>query len=402
MNGVSERRRADQIRAAWAALIDQADTIADSITQSLLEREHEFYDAAPSELRADLRKSTRDHITRGLQTMAGLNPPDRRAVDVFRETGRRRAQQGVPMEQVLNAYALGCRVLWEALVQRASAPGATLDMTLVVQAGQQLWAAMDIQNAAMVEAYRRESARLQRRDLHRQKRLLDALADGRSTEEHVAADVRDVLGIGPDVPIACVVAPFDGRLDEPLRGLEDRVERRGTAAFVHVRGDAQFALVPLTGISVDDLVAALREGARGRVGVAAADEVAGFARAYLLASGAADTLPRGVDQVATSIDRLPEMLVAASPEIAGVLLDETLGPVLAQPSVQATALVETLAALLEHNASPTRAAEALYCHRNTVIYRMRQLETLTGRSLQDTRDRLLFSLALTALGRPGT
>jgi DNA-binding PucR family transcriptional regulator len=38
----------------------------------------------------------------------------------------------------------------------------------------------------------------------------------------------------------------------------------------------------------------------------------------------------------------------------------------------------------------------VYCHRNTVIYRMRQISELTGRDLSDARDRLLFSLALMA------
>ncbi|HEY0772799.1 MAG TPA: helix-turn-helix domain-containing protein, partial [Nocardioidaceae bacterium] len=65
----------------------------------------------------------------------------------------------------------------------------------------------------------------------------------------------------------------------------------------------------------------------------------------------------------------------------------------------AEVLLTTLIALLEHNGSPTHAAEALYCHRNTVIYRLKQIEQLTGRSLQVPRDRLLLVLALMAIGR---
>ena len=65
----------------------------------------------------------------------------------------------------------------------------------------------------------------------------------------------------------------------------------------------------------------------------------------------------------------------------------------------AEVLLETLMSLLEHNASPTHAAEALFCHRNTVIYRMRQIEQLTGRSLHVPRDRLILALGLLAAGR---
>jgi DNA-binding PucR family transcriptional regulator len=41
----------------------------------------------------------------------------------------------------------------------------------------------------------------------------------------------------------------------------------------------------------------------------------------------------------------------------------------------------------------------LYCHRNTVIYRLKQIEQLTQRSIQVPRDRLLLILGLMAVGR---
>ena len=60
--------------------------------------------------------------------------------------------------------------------------------------------------------------------------------------------------------------------------------------------------------------------------------------------------------------------------------------------------METLGALLRHDGSPTHAADELFCHRNTVIYRMKQIEQLTGRSLTDPRDKMLLGLALLARG----
>ena len=60
------------------------------------------------------------------------------------------------------------------------------------------------------------------------------------------------------------------------------------------------------------------------------------------------------------------------------------------PEPQASTLLETLAALLRHDGSPTHAAEELYCHRNTVIYRLKQIEQLTGRTLTDPRDKMLL------------
>ncbi len=93
------------------------------------------------------------------------------------------------------------------------------------------------------------------------------------------------------------------------------------------------------------------------------------------------------------------MLLAGSPQVVPLLLRETLGRLLAQPEPQARTLLDTLAALLRHDGSPTHAAEELYCHRNTVIYRLKQIEELTGRSLADPRDKLLLELAVLAHGR---
>ncbi len=68
-----------------------------------------------------------------------------------------------------------------------------------------------------------------------------------------------------------------------------------------------------------------------------------------------------------------------------------MAPLLAQPPHVAEVLMQTLAALLDHNGSAKHAAEELFCHRNTVIYRARQIEALTGRRLADPRDKLLLT-----------
>jgi DNA-binding PucR family transcriptional regulator len=148
-------------------------------------------------------------------------------------------------------------------------------------------------------------------------------------------------------------------------------------------------------------VALLRPHAIGRVGVAMShDGVAGFATAFQLASRAADTVSREERRVVAVSQRLPEVLLAESPEVTALLVQETIAPILGQPPHVAEVLLQTLAALLDHNGSAKHAAEALFCHRNTVIYRARQIEELTGRRLSEPRDKLLLSLGVLAHG-PG-
>jgi purine catabolism regulator len=60
-------------------------------------------------------------------------------------------------------------------------------------------------------------------------------------------------------------------------------------------------------------------------------------------------------------------------------------------------LVATLRAYLEEDASVARVAARLFVHRNTVRYRLDQIERLTGRTLASTQDRVQFWLALQAV-----
>ena len=402
----TDRATLGDVQRAWLPLVEQSDRIADTITLNLLERDADIYDRIGPDLRADVRESTRVHIRRGLEVLTGNRPAgSSAAVEVWRETGRRRARQGVPLELVLNAYTVGARMLWEALVEHARHPGeAHVDEAVLLLAARIVWGNLDVQNAVLIESYRRESVRLTRADLQRQQSVLDGLIEGRGADPEYAAEVREVLGLEPDSPVGCLVALPESDVDGGLSQCEDRLERVGLGVRWHVRGGTYFGLVSRGGpnaaagpalLTEDLLVEVVGPQAQARVGVCVApDGVAGFAAAYQLASRAAETLARGHHGAVAVSRRLPEVLLAGSPQVAPLLLRETLGPLLAQPEAQSRTLLDTLAALLRHDGSPTHAAEELYCHRNTVIYRLKQIEELTGRSLADPRDKLLLELAL--------
>lgn len=62
-----------------------------------------------------------------------------------------------------------------------------------------------------------------------------------------------------------------------------------------------------------------------------------------------------------------------------------------------TDLLETFACWARAGGDGSRAAEALYCHRNTVFNRLRRLQDLTGRRLSDPVDLVHLTLAVEAL-----
>ncbi|MBM6405874.1 helix-turn-helix domain-containing protein [Phycicoccus sp. CSK15P-2] len=397
---LAEEQLEQALRRAWGALLPQADAISDAITAAIFEKDPEWYEGAPENMLADVRRSTREHVRGGLLTMSGRPDAEHRVTEVWRQTGRRRARQGVPLELVLNAYTLGSRVLWEALLELGPRSELGLDDHVLNVAGQRLWHSLHVQNAVLIDAHRRESARLVRRDLHRQAGYLDGLIDGRGADPAFAAEAAETLGVATDEALACVAATVEESLGEPLRSPDDRLERAGRTSAWYVRGGVQVGLVPMGGLGCGELVELLRPAATGRVGVAlAADGLRGFGSAYQLAVRAAQTLPRGCADVVAVNDRLPEVLLSANPDITSLLVEESIGPLLSQPEGHREVLLDTLAALLRCNVSHSRAAEELFCHRNTVIYRQKQIEQLTGRDLHVARDRLLLALGLMSTGR---
>lgn len=386
------------VARAWSLLLDSSDAIADSITLTLLERDDDVYERYGPELRADVRASCRQHIKRGLTILSRGSLAPVNAIDLWRETGRRRARQGVPLELVLHAYTVGARMLWEALVTRAEATDdLVVNERVLLSAASTVWSNLDTQNAVLIDSYRRESARLHRQDLQRQHATLDALLEGRGGDPAYVEEARAALDIGADDDLACVVVLQEPDAMDDLGSVEDRLDRAGIGARWHIRSGVYFGL--LFGELPDEeaLCALLDPHAPARMGIArAVDGLPGFATAFLLANRAAETLSRHERRAVSVGDRLPEVLMIGSPQVTSVLIEQTIGPLLSQPEAQRDTLLETLEALLRHDGSPTHAAAELFCHRNTVIYRLKQIETLTGRTLADPRDKMLLSLAMAA------
>jgi purine catabolism regulator len=71
-----------------------------------------------------------------------------------------------------------------------------------------------------------------------------------------------------------------------------------------------------------------------------------------------------------------------------------LGPVEQGGGEYGEELLRSLDVFIEHNGHWEKAANALYCHRHTLRYRVRRVEQLTGRDFSNARDRIEFWLAL--------
>ena len=83
------------------------------------------------------------------------------------------------------------------------------------------------------------------------------------------------------------------------------------------------------------------------------------------------------------IEHNPEM-IAFQEEVLGALIAH-------ENSME---LLRTLEAYFEHNGNLSQTAEAMYIHRNTLLYRMERIAEITNLDLNDPENRLALQLAL--------
>ncbi|RFU22344.1 PucR family transcriptional regulator [Geodermatophilus marinus] len=344
----------------------------------------------------ELRCSARAGLERGIRSLVGAAAGDPRTMQrEARQVGRRRAAQGVPLESVLRAYRLGGQVTWEALLE-VSPPG---DVLLLEVAGS-VWRTNDAECAAVAEGYREEQLRRAEADDAARQRVLDGLLDGRGGDPAFERVAAELLGVPLEGRLLTVVALPDPAGEPTLADPGPALLRRGVRSVWGARSGAQVGVVVLGARRPDQVLGWLAALAGGPVGVSDVVEgVAAVAAAYRMAETAARTLPAGEPRVVTIDERLPEALLTNSPEISSRLVARSLGGLLELPDEERSVLLDTLAAFLAADGSPTRAAEALFCHRNTVMHRLRRIEAVTGRTTTDPRSRLLWQLALLGAGR---
>lgn len=221
--------------------------------------------------------------------------------------------------------------------------------------------------------------------------LLDALLEGRSEPGLVAR-----AASGLDLPERGRYAVAVLRVAE---GGPSGVapETDGLRFLRRRRGDRETFVVALGDRDPAALAEHLARWCRGPGGIGpVADGLSGLGAARRLAELALLTCPPGTTKIVRLEERLPAALVVSQPELSARLIADVLGPLLALAPADRALLVRTLEAWLECGGSAGRAAGRLYCHRNTVLNRLRRLERLTSRSLSRPRELIEMMLALDA------
>ena len=150
--------------------------------------------------------------------------------------------------------------------------------------------------------------------------------------------------------------------------------------------------------SPDAVLTLIRSGAVGRVGVSPVftrlDEANRFIR---LAQVALESLPAGIPGVGQLAGTALEELLTGNRDATHAFVTRVLGGVLALPEDERNTMLHTAEVWLDSGGSVAAAGRTLYCHENTVRYRLKRLEERLGLTLDNMHNMADLAIALRAL-----
>lgn len=280
---------------------------------------------------------------------------------------------GAALGDLLRAYQIGARVVVTALTETARA----CDSHLLGSAITGILRACDLIAAATMQVHAQLTPHVADHDERVAGQLLAEVVSGRTPTMRTAPML---ARIGFDPSRACwpfAIAPC-GR--SPRRLVELLWRNGMLAALVGdvVQGLTGDATALFTRPVISQGVVILGEPASDVTRV----DISDLGLAALLARAA------GRFGVVPISDFFLELLIRRSPQLTEDLRNRVLGPLSPHPE-----LVETLHVLMDHEMDRTVAARKLYVHRNTMSHRLRRIQELTGRRLNNPRDLALLYLA---------
>jgi hypothetical protein len=217
-------------------------------------------------------------------------------------------------------------------------------------------------------------------------RLLDRRIDPAVAEPQIAE-----AGLDLATSVFAVARAGPG---ETGAGSHRVLARAAIPHLVLVRDQMIQAVVPESAVTpgvVAGLAAAARAiGASGRIG--GAGRLPEAAQEARWALGAAEAEQRDLVRYGDETS----LLLPRSAAEAQAVVSRILGPLIAHDAEHATQYLATLRAVLDHDGSWQHAAGALHIHKQTLGYRIRKIEQLTGRGITHTQDLAEWWFALRA------
>jgi hypothetical protein len=378
-----------------ARLLGRVDDHAAELTE-LIRRTEGFYGAGGVVPAPDLLASVRDNLVHILGRLAGGPRPD---LEPPRATGRRRAEQGVPLPVILHAYRIAGKYIWAQIL--AAAAGDNDTATALLDAASDLWFIIDELSGEVTDAYRETVGERARLNEHARSAMLDVLLRGDLSDGARLWECASTLRLPHQGTFVVVAARPPRPGAESIPHAEDALRSRGVPSVWRVEVDSHVGVLVLSErVGIERLCALLADLTSGPVGLSepyiGLEQTPAALRQARLAYAAAGPSGESGDEL-VRYERVPiAVLIASAPDAAHTVAQTILGAVLALPDPECELLLGTLRLWFAEDGATSNAAARLHVHRNTVRYRLRRLEELTGRSLTRPTGLAELHLALEA------
>lgn len=352
-----------------------------------------FQEMSPSYARQPLSALTPAVLANTRSLLLSIRDPERDGapdVAMYREAGEERARMGITSDEMLHAWRIGLKVMRDHAYALARELGIGEDVVLTFV--EELLRFGDVGMLESASAHRETELEMARREQHHRANLVRGILFGTLAPAAIRVQAA-TYGLEPEGPYCAVRArPTE---DLGVRSLEYQLgvadaagPRRGLAALLD--GDlAGFILAPVPSrVSVP-------------VGVGPPAPLAELENSFRLATRALEsataaelTGPVGIDQLGL----LPAVI--ADRDVGAEIVGRIIEPVLAQGKPGVT-LIDTVARYLENDLRLELTAAQMFLHVNTVRYRLRRFEELTGTSLRHVDDLVQVWWALRRRALPG-
>ena len=363
-----------------AALRDDLPALTDRIV-ARIRAEIPFYARQDIVSVDDLRTSVRANIDYILASLTGTARPNLSAPHA---TGRARAAQGAPLAEMLTAYRVGVAELWTAMGATARGLPGVPDGDVIDLAGA-VFAVQNTYSDAALAAYRDEARELLRTQEREKAALIEVILTG-AAAKGTLWEVANALRLPLDGAFLVIAAQAEPGHD-PIPRAESALAVLDVRSVWRLVAELSLGVLSLPDRSRNGAaLTALGRHAAGRVGASPV-----FAELHQ-ASWALDLarLALGSNPEVTGVtqfrDSPIDLLVAAAPHAALEAARAVLGSLLDLAEDELSLLLGTFEAWVRASGSATTAGAELFCHPNTVRYRLRRIEASSGRTLANPGD----------------
>ncbi len=358
--------RQDRVARLCRLLDDRLDDVGVELTRRIRE-EIPSYGRVPL---AEHRETVREQARTLLAGLAAGAEPTAEQLRWTQVAARRRAYQGLAVYDVLAAFHIVPRALWDALGDEDEAAA---DPDALVALLGSMWTWTQSMSSVVADAYAEETGARQGHEVSLRHRLFEALRGGGGMVEQAAELARE-LEYDPARSFQAFCAPAGSWPQKQIDLLQRGLQHLSGTVHCGLRGDVLIALAQdVDAAEVSSRMARLAGPARAfgvgleRLGLAGADmSIADAERALVIALARGEPIARFEDVW------MPAMLAGSR---------ERLDPLLATGRAvarQHPQLAETVTVFAESGFTLAGAAETLIVHPNTVAYRLGRWEKLTG------------------------